>query len=108
MHPRHAGFGCWSGGRTTQERELEKDLGVAKAAAEEERQTEALSISRQHAQVRQYEEQLAALGSQMERCIKERNRVLATLGRVEDVQVEGMELCGITCSMIMLCTSKKR
>jgi len=95
-HPRHAGFGCLSGGRTTQERELQGDLGAAKAAA-----------ARLHAQVRQYEEQLAAVGSQMERCVDKRDRVLATLGRVEDIQIEGVDFCGTTCFVIMLCTSQK-
>ncbi len=64
-------------------------------------------ISRLYAQIKQYEEQLAAVGSQVERCIKDRDRVLATLGRVEDLQVEGVDFCGITCFMIMLRTSRK-
>lgn len=57
---------------------------------EEQCLTERLRTSDLNAQVKQYEEQVAAVGSQMERCRNEHDRVLVTLGRLKDNQNRGV------------------
>ena len=73
---------------------------------EEQCRTERLRTSELHAQVKQYEEQVAAVGSQMERCRNEHDRVLVTLGRLKDNQNRGVESCSSSCFSNMLFASK--
>ena len=61
---------------------------------------ETTRISELHTQVRQFEQQDAVVGSQMERCMNKRDRVLATLDRVNEKQNEGVEFCNTSCFTI--------
>lgn len=73
---------------------------------EEPRQTGTLCTSQLRALLGQYEVKFAAVRSQKERCRNELDRVLATLGRLEEIQIRGVVYCGSSCIIIMLCTSK--